>query len=255
MLFCHDFGPSDGRPVVLLHPANVAGQIWKGPVAALGDVRGFCPDLPGFGGSVAVPFTGFEDAADRVAEVIRSTVPGSVPVVGYSYGAYVALRLALRHPDLVDRMMFVSGQVSKIKGAWWMVPMTAAMTPMVASRKARAKGLAALGITQSSGWLPDDVGACNALSLFKVGAAALRFEAKNAARTLKMPVLALAGTREHAAIRDTISFFEHGVPVASGRLAEGGHAWPATAQSLFTDCVRAFLENTPLPAGLMRPEN
>ncbi len=253
MLFYHVFGPTDGRPVLFLHPANVPGQIWKGPVSGLSGVKGICPDLPGFGGSVDVPFSGFDAAADHVAAILQGLEHGAVPVVGYSYGAYVGLCLAHRHPDLVERLMFVSGQVSSIKGAWWMVPLTAVMTPLLAGRRAREKGLAQMGIAPDSRWFPDDVGACRATALFKIGAAALRYSAKDIARTLEMPVLAIAGQNEHAAMRETTLFFENDVASAQGRLAPGGHGWPAKSPDLFSASVEAFLNDTQLPVGLLMP--
>lgn len=253
MLSCQEFGPSGGRPAVFLHPANVGGRIWAGPVAALDNVRGICPDLPGFGMSAGIPMKGFDAAADLVAETLVARGTGPVPVIGYSYGSYVALCLALRHPDLVDRLFFISGQVTRIKGAWWMAAVTALFAPFLAGRTARERAFERLGVARGSAWFPDDVGDTSARALFRVSAHALRFEAKPVAREISVPVLAVAGAREHPAIRDTIAFFQSEVPLAKARLAPGGHGWPATAPELFTETMRAFLEGTDLPDGLLRP--
>lgn len=252
-LHVHEFGSPDGRPVLFLHPANVAGHVWRGPLEKLGEIRALCPDLPGLGGSVDIPMDGFDAVADRVAETLVERDAPPLPVVGYSYGSYVGFRLALRHPACVAQLMFISGQVTEIKGAWWMGPMTQAMAPFLASEKARRKGFERLGIEPGSPWLPDELGPCSWRALSRVASAALRFTAREEAKALTCPVLAMAGEREHSAILETMALFESDVPVAGARLAPGGHAWPATSPDLFTDAVTAFLTGSALPSGLKTP--
>ena len=241
LLHVHEFGSPDGAPVLFLHPANVAGHIWRGPVENLGEIRALCPDLPGFGRSVDIPMEGFDAVADLVAETLVERNAPPLPVIGYSYGSYVGFRLAQRHPTRVARLMFISGQITEIKGAWWMGPMTRAMAPFLASEKARRKGFKRLGIEPGSPWLPDDLGACSWRALSRVATAALKFEARDAAKALTCPVLAIAGDREHSAILETMALFDAEVPQAAARLAPGGHAWPATSPDLFTATVTAFL--------------
>ena len=47
----------------------------------------------------------YQEIADRVAEHLRAglAADGPVHVLGHSMGGKVAMVLALRHPDLVDR--------------------------------------------------------------------------------------------------------------------------------------------------------
>ncbi len=61
------------------------------------------PHLPGFGGSPPAG-PGLEPVADRMAEAIRAA-GAPVAVIGNGYGSFVALMLALRHPDCVTRLV------------------------------------------------------------------------------------------------------------------------------------------------------
>lgn len=64
-------------------------------------------DLPNHGRSGWTEQVEYVDLADRVADFLRSdfAADGPVHVVGHSMGGKVAMVLALRHPDLVDRLV------------------------------------------------------------------------------------------------------------------------------------------------------
>ena len=79
------------------------------PVIAI-DARGH-----GRTGDVPGPIT-YERMADDVAAVIRALGVKRADVLGYSMGATTALIAAVRHPDLIDKQVVVSG-VSE-RGGW-----------------------------------------------------------------------------------------------------------------------------------------
>ena len=62
------------------------------------------PDLPGHNG--APPATSWEDALDRLEPLLD---PGPVVLGGYSMGARLALGLALRRPERIERLVLASG--------------------------------------------------------------------------------------------------------------------------------------------------
>jgi pimeloyl-ACP methyl ester carboxylesterase len=66
--------------------------MWGEVIAYLPECISTTIDLPGHGESAGVPFTTFEDAADRVAAVIGALAQGPVTIVGISMGSYVGLR-------------------------------------------------------------------------------------------------------------------------------------------------------------------
>ncbi len=61
------------------------------------------PELPGFGGSRAVS-GGLADVADRMADAVKDGAGGGEAIVlGNGYGGFVALQMAIRHPDIATR--------------------------------------------------------------------------------------------------------------------------------------------------------
>lgn len=52
-----------------------------------------------------------ETMADDVAALIRHLNLGKADVMGYSLGSSVALQTAIRHPDVVDRLVLVAGRM------------------------------------------------------------------------------------------------------------------------------------------------
>lgn len=59
------------------------------------------PDLPGHGDAASITAT-----LEETADLIASSLPrGPIAVGGYSYGARVALHIALRHPERVRRLI------------------------------------------------------------------------------------------------------------------------------------------------------
>src|SRR3981081_1559190 len=67
--------------------------------------RGVVPELPGFGGSEAVS-GGLAAVADRMAEALTAGAGGvHVFVLGNGYGVFVALQMAIRHPDVATKLI------------------------------------------------------------------------------------------------------------------------------------------------------
>lgn len=70
-----------------------------------GHLRVVAANLPGFFGSEAVS-GGLEAVADRMAEALRELAGSEKPMLlGNGYGGFVALILAIRHPDLISRLV------------------------------------------------------------------------------------------------------------------------------------------------------
>ena len=65
--------------------------------------RVIVPELPGFGGSKAVS-GGLAATADRMAEAVKEAGGGAI-VLGNGYGGFVALQMAIRHPDIASKFI------------------------------------------------------------------------------------------------------------------------------------------------------
>jgi pimeloyl-ACP methyl ester carboxylesterase len=103
----------DGDPLVLLHPGGAGVDARAlgpnvGPLASRFHVytperrgHGRTPDVPG-------PIT-FEAMAQDTIAFLETVVRRRAHVVGCSDGATVGLLVALRRPDLIDRLVFAAG--------------------------------------------------------------------------------------------------------------------------------------------------
>ena len=108
-----------GPRVVFLHGLFGQGRNFTQVAKALQpDLRSSLVDLPNHGRS---PWTGsvdYVEVADAVAAWLRSSYAGEpVHLVGHSMGGKVAMVLALRHPDLVDRLVVVDISPAPSDGA------------------------------------------------------------------------------------------------------------------------------------------
>jgi haloacetate dehalogenase len=105
----------EGPPVVLLHGHPRTSSTWHW-VAPLLVQRGFtviCPDLRGYGQSLApapaADHTAHSKraAADDIVAVVRALGYRRFALAGHDRGSYVALRLALDHPEAVSRLALI----------------------------------------------------------------------------------------------------------------------------------------------------
>ena len=106
------WGPLDSAaPTVLaVHGITASHRAWALVAQALPEVRFIAPDLRGRGRSHTLPGPyGMPVHADDLATVLKTLdVPRAV-IAGHSMGAFAALVLANRHPQLVGSLVLVDG--------------------------------------------------------------------------------------------------------------------------------------------------
>ena len=115
-------GGADERVVVFCHSAPGAGSFDPDPAETrVQNVRLVSVDRPGYGGSdpvLAGEWATVASAADDLATVLVSLSSERVGVVGWSAGGRVALALAARHPDLVDRLVVLATPAPDAEVPW-----------------------------------------------------------------------------------------------------------------------------------------
>lgn len=106
-----------GLPVLLIHGHPRTGATWHRVAPPLVD-RGFtvvCPDMRGYGqsGKARIRPDHAQQSKRVVAEdmvrLMDALGHSTFAVVGHDRGCYVALRLALDHPDAVSRLVVMDG--------------------------------------------------------------------------------------------------------------------------------------------------
>ncbi|WKN50557.1 alpha/beta fold hydrolase [Nocardioides sp. Arc9.136] len=105
-----EVGGPGGARTVFLHGLFGQGKNFTQAARALEpDLHSLLVDLPNHGRSGWTDSVDYVDVADAVAEHLRRgfAADGPVHLVGHSMGGKVAMVLALRHPDLVDRLVVV----------------------------------------------------------------------------------------------------------------------------------------------------
>lgn len=113
------FGTPGGEPALLLHCSLARSGAWRGVAERLGSRLAMtAPDLPGHGR--AEPWDRARDFHDQATEAARAALPdgpGGVHLVGHSFGATVALRLALegapvRTLTLIEPVLFAAAKAA-----------------------------------------------------------------------------------------------------------------------------------------------
>jgi 2-hydroxymuconate-semialdehyde hydrolase len=107
----HDQG--QGPPVVLIHgsgPGVTGWANWRTTIPALAkDFRVIAPDILGFGYTERPDGTHYDSQTwtDHLVGVLDALDLPKVSIVGNSFGGSLALNIATKHPDRVDRLVLM----------------------------------------------------------------------------------------------------------------------------------------------------
>jgi pimeloyl-ACP methyl ester carboxylesterase len=98
----------DGAPLVLIHGLGSRGEDWSGmiPGLAAAGFHVYVPDLLGYGRS-SKPDVDYSISTEEkmVTDFMKAVHLDHADVGGWSMGGWVALKLTLDHPALVNRLM------------------------------------------------------------------------------------------------------------------------------------------------------
>lgn len=242
------------RPtVVFIHGGGLSARMWQPVIERLPDFNCLAPDLPEHGQyRHQGPFT-LDDAARRVADLIRQQAPdGRAHVVGLSLGGAVALTLARLAPEVTGHLM-VTGTTATLSK--FLAQLSLASLWML--RFYKPDDLVKASVKQ---WgIPEAY-----LPLFSEDLRHSTSEAFNRTlidalvkqqlpERLSGPLLALVGEKETLPAKQAARKLAGLYPQATGRLVPGvGHVWALQNPDLFADTVRAWICDAPLPA-ILRP--
>jgi pimeloyl-ACP methyl ester carboxylesterase len=243
---------SFGAPMVLfLHGSPLSSRMWQPQLDRMKDFHCVAPDLPGHGQSANLKRFEMKALVDILADLIRSTSPtGKAHVVGLSFGGVVAQALMMNTPELIDHVVLsgTSTRLSKL-----LILSQSLNMPIM--RLLRPQQLAAIissqfGIPASfKDQLKADFSQFSVDTFMQV---MWTYADIVMPSITKSPTLVVVGEKETFFAKYAARALCKGIPGARGILVpDVGHVWNLQAPDLFTDMLRAWLQDQPLPAGFL----
>jgi pimeloyl-ACP methyl ester carboxylesterase len=102
-------GFDEGVTLFCLHPSDLSSRTFHRFLPEIADDRSvYAPDLPGCGESDPAPSMNLKDGAAAVADLAKDLRLRQIDLLGFGFGAGVALELAVARPELVRRLVLVA---------------------------------------------------------------------------------------------------------------------------------------------------
>lgn len=210
--------------------------------------RVIVPELPGFGGSKTVD-GGLAAVADRMAEAVSDAGGKDTIVLGNGYGGFVALQMAIRHPNIAGKLILADC------GAAFSEAGREAFRNMAAA--AKAKGLAAItDVAMRRLFAPEfqtahpDLMADRREAFLKTDAGVLQsacaalaeLDLRSELSKVKVPVLVLVGEHDEATPPPMSHELAALLPDARLKVLAGcAHVPQLQAPDAFLDAIADFL--------------
>jgi 2-hydroxy-6-oxonona-2,4-dienedioate hydrolase/4,5:9,10-diseco-3-hydroxy-5,9,17-trioxoandrosta-1(10),2-diene-4-oate hydrolase len=254
----------EGEPLVLVHGLGGAASNWFALAPLLlGGRRLLVPELPGHGGSsplAAAP--ALSTYADRVASLMEREGISPAPVVGHSLGGAVALRLAIRRPELVSGLVLAgaAGISSGTRTARYALTVTGTLKPgkRIAPHRARVARSVALKQLVFGRWgaadppaLPVEVaesfleGPERHTDTISAARALMREDPRADLDRVRCPALVLWGARDNQLpIADGFEYARR-LHAPLRVIADCGHLLIGERPELCADAIERFLAKEP----------
>jgi lipase len=249
------WGPEGAPSVFLLHCALAHGGAWEKLARILSDrYRLIAPDMVGHGAGPDGDRT--RDYHDQATEQARALLPeGPVHLVGHSFGATVALRLAIEEAERVasltmyEPVLFAAAPDGDAKRR--NAETLASMTPMIAAGDTEQAARLFLSVWGAGGTfdaLPPPQAAYMAERMWTIAAQQPSLHQDSARLlprlgTVACPVLLMQGSASPPVIGQILDRLEEGLRDTRRILIEGGgHMAPVTHAKAVAEPIGRFLD-------------
>jgi len=246
----------EGEPLVLVHGLGGAAANWLAlaPLLLPGR-RVLVPELPGHGGSAPLPAAPSLNAyADRIALLMERPAA----VVGHSLGGAITLRLAIRRPELVSKLVLAgaAGISSGTRQARYALAMTGLLKPgkRIAPYRRRVARSAFLKTLVFGRWgvsdppaLPADIaesflsGPARHTDTVSAAKALIRDDPRGDLDRVRCPVLLLWGARDHQLPIDDAFDYARRLRAPLRAIADCGHLLIGERPEACADAINSFL--------------
>ncbi len=248
MLFTSVAGDPGSPAIVFLHGAGLSGRMWQPQMEGLSGYYCLAPDLPEQGKSLDVAPFQLEDAARRVIELIEKRVPRKrAHLVGLSLGAAVALAIMRLAPTYVDHAIITGTAPLKAYGK-----LAIALIPLMKFFNIEKQADA----SYKQFGIPEAYRATFREDLLLTTTPAFTRHSIEALIDLNdlLPcesdtsTLVAVGAKENSVAKGGARKFAACLKHSRMVIVPGvGHVWNLQAPDLFTDTVRNWIEDRPLP--------
>jgi pimeloyl-ACP methyl ester carboxylesterase len=191
----------EGEPLILLHGAYMTVEMYGPLLPGLEERRRvIAPELQGHGRTADVdrPMT-YPQMGDDVAALIRHLGIEQADVVGYSMGGAAAVQLAIRHPELVRRLVVISAGFSSDAAPPEAQAMFETITPELFAGSPMEE--AYLRLAPNPGDFPKLVEKMTALDT-------TRFDWSEDIPGITAPTLIVVGDSDGSTLEHTVEFFK-----------------------------------------------
>jgi len=248
MLFPYTTGEPTAPAIVFLHGAGLSGRMWQPQMDSLTDYYCLAPDLPEQGKSLDIGPFRLEDAAWRVIELIDGRVPSKrAHLVGLSLGAAVALAIMRLAPAYVDHAIVTGTAPLKAYGKF-----VIALIPLMKLFNIEKQ----VDASYKQFGIPEAYRAMFREDLLLSTTPAFTKHAIEALIDLnhllpcesEASTLVAVGAKENGTAKRGARKFAACLKRSQRIVVPGvGHVWNLQAPDLFTDTVRDWIEDRPLP--------
>ena len=221
-------------PLGFLHGIGGAARAWRGQLDFFKDqYRAIAWDMPGYGGSSALPSVSIAALADALQDFLQA-IGGPRPVlVGHSIGGMVVQQWLTRHPRGAAAVVLAqtSPAFGKAEGDWQKQFIEARLGPL--DRGATMKSLAPVLVKELVGNNPDAagmdiarecMGSVPEASYRAMMLALLGFDQRKALADIAVPTLVLSGSEDKNAPAPMMAKMATYIPEAAYVELEGaGH--------------------------------
>jgi 3-oxoadipate enol-lactonase len=246
-------GHHASKPLVFLHGIGGAARAWRGQLDAFGDrYRAIAWDMPGYGGSAALPVVSISALADALQEFLLQVGATNPILVGHSIGGMIVQQVLSTSPGIAGAIVLAqtSPAFGKPDGDWQKSFIDARLGPLD-----RGETLASLAPSLVRELVGDDADA-NGMQLARDCMAAvpeatyratmlalMGFDLRHALKNIAVPTLVLSGSKDNNAPAPMMEKMASYIPSARYVEIEGaGHLVNLERAEAFNAALDQFLE-------------
>ena len=243
------------QPLVFLHGIGGAARAWRGQLDAFGDrYRAIAWDMPGYGGSAALPAVSISALADALQDFLLQVGATNPILVGHSIGGMIVQQLLSKSPDIAGAIVLAqtSPAFGKPDGDWQKSFIAARLGPL--DRGETLASLAPSLVRELVGDDPDASGIqlardCMAAvpeATYRATMLALMgFDLRHALKNIAVPTLVLSGSKDNNAPAPMMAKMASYIPSARYVEIEGaGHLVNLERAGAFNAALDQFLEKS-----------